>query len=149
LEEHVGMPPQELASTLEYRSGLFGLAGTADMREILAAEAAGEPAAALGMGVYIHRLRAGIAAMVAALGGLDILAFTGGVGEHSSPVRQRAAQGLGFLGVELDEAVNETARPDQELTAAGAPVRSFVIEAREDLEIARGVRHVLADRPAP
>lgn len=148
LEEHVGMPPQELASTLENRSGLLGLTGTADMREILAAQAAGEPTAALAMGVYIHRLRASIAAMVAALGGLDVLAFTGGVGEHSAPVRWRATEGLGFLGVGLDEAVNGTARPDQELTAAGAAVRSFVIEAREDLEIARGVRHVLAE-PAP
>jgi acetate kinase len=95
------------------------------------------------MGVYLHRLRAGVAAMVAALGGLDALVFTGGVGEHSAPVRWRAAAGLGFVGVSLDESTNGTARADQELSAAGAAVRSFVIEAREDLEIARGVRQVL------
>jgi acetate kinase len=81
--------------------------------------------------------------MVAALGGLDVLVFTGGVGEGSAPVRWRAAEGLGHLGVALDEDVNATAQPDQELTATGAPVRSFVVEAREDLEIARGVRQVL------
>jgi acetate kinase len=143
LEEHVGMPSSELASTLEHRSGLLGLSGTADMRAVLEAEGKGDPDAVLAMGVYLHRLRAGVAAMVAALGGLDALVFTGGVGEHSAPVRWRAAAGLGFVGVSLDESTNGTARADQELSAAGAAVRSFVIEAREDLEIARGVRQVL------
>jgi acetate kinase len=143
LEEHVGMPSSELASTLEHRSGLLGLSGTADMRTVLEAEGRGDPDAALAIGVYLHRFRAGIAAMVAALGGLDVLVFTGGVGEHSAPVRWRAAEGLGFLGVSLDEGINRTAQPDFELSADGAPVRSFVVEAREDLEIARGVRQVL------
>ncbi len=64
-----------------------GLAGTADMRAILAAEAAGDEAAALAIGVYLHRLRASIAAMVAALGGLDVLVFTGGVGENAPAIR--------------------------------------------------------------
>ncbi len=86
------MPPAELASTLEHRSGLLGLAGTADMRAILAAEAAGDEAAILGLGVYLHRLRASIAAMVAALGGLDVLVFTGGVGENA-PGDPRAGGG--------------------------------------------------------
>ncbi len=85
LEEHVRMPPAELAATLEHRSGLLGLAGTADMRAILAAEADGDEAASLAVGVYLHRLRASVAAMVAALGGLDVLVFTGGVGEHAPP----------------------------------------------------------------
>ncbi len=143
LEEHVGMPSSELASTLEHRSGLLGLSGTADMRAVLEAESKGDPDATLAIGVYLHRLRAGIGAMVAALGGLDVLVFTGGVGERSAPVRWRAAGGLGYLGVALDADANGTAQPDQELTAAGAPVRSFVVEAREDLEIARGVRQVL------
>jgi acetate kinase len=145
LEEHVGMPSSELASTLEHRSGLLGLCGTADMRAALEAESQGDLDATLAIGVYLHRLRAGIAAMVAALGGLDALVFTGGVGEHSAPIRWRAAEGLGYLGVSLDEATNRAAQPDWELSAAGAAVRSFVIEAREDLEIARGVREVLGD----
>ena len=143
LEDHVGMPSSELASTLEHRSGLLGLSGTADMRAVLEAESKADADATLAIGVYLHRLRAGIGAMVAALGGLDVLVFTGGVGERSAPVRWRAAEGLGHLGVALDEDVNATAQPDQELTATGAPVRSFVVEAREDLEIARGVRQVL------
>ncbi len=145
LEEHVGMPSSELASTLEHRSGLLGLSGTADMRTVLEAESRGDADAALAIGVYLHRFRAGIATMVAALGGLDVLVFTGGVGERSAPVRWRAAEGLGFLGVSLDEDLNRTAQPDIELSAEGAPVRSFVVEAREDLEIARGVRQVLGE----
>jgi acetate kinase len=145
LEEHVGMPPSELASTLEHRSGLLGLSGTADMRAVLEAEGKGDPDAALAIGVYLHRLRAGIAAMAAALGGLDALVFTGGVAEHSAPIRWRAAQGLGFLGVSLDEGTNSTAEPDGELSPPGAAVRSFLVEAREDLEIARGVRQVLGE----
>ena len=143
LEEHVGMPPAELASTLEHRSGLFGLAGTADMRQVLEAEAAGDQAAVLALGVYLHRLRGAIASMAAAMDGFDAVCFTGGVGERSAPVRRRAADGLGFLGVSLDLAKNEHAAPDCELSAQGAGVRTFLVEAREDLEIARGVRSVL------
>jgi acetate kinase len=143
LEEHVGVAPSELASTLEHRSGLLGLSGTSDMRAVLAAEEAGDEDAALAMAVYLHRLRSSISAMAAAMDGIDAMVFTGGVGERSAPVRQRAAEGLGFLGVGLDLEANGSACPDQEIGAAGAPVRTFVIAAREDLEIARGVRQVL------
>ena len=143
LEEHMGMPPSELASTLEHRSGLLGLTGTADMKEILEREAAGDETAALAVGVYLHRLRGGIAAMTAALGGLDVLVFTGGVGERSAPVRARAAEGIEFLGVAIDAARNEAPQLDAEIGADGARVRTFVVAAREDLQIARGVRAVL------
>jgi acetate kinase len=149
LEEHVGMPPSELAATLEHRSGLLGLTGSADMRVILKNEADGNADSSLAVAVYLHHLRGGIAAMVAAMGGLDAIAFTGGVGEHSPPIRRRAAEGLGHLGLALDAAANEEGAPDREIGAPGAPVRAFVIEAREDIEIARGVRHVLAALTAP
>jgi acetate kinase len=143
LQQHGGLAPDELADTLEHGSGLLGLAGTDDMRQVLQAEAAGDGNAALAMGVYLHRLRACVAAMAAALGGVDILVFTGGVGEKSAPVRGRAAMGLEFLGVVVDGPANDSATGDSELTGAGANVRTFVIEAREDKEIARGVRQVL------
>jgi acetate kinase len=147
----------ELADALEHRSGLLGLAGSADMREVLVrAGARGSPTvdgsayaedaserAQLALDVYIHRLRAGIAAMAAALGGLDALAFTGGVGEHSAAIRERAAAGLAFLGVQLDRARNDAARGDAEIGAEGAAARTLVIAAREDLEIARQVQSVL------
>ncbi len=177
LQEHVGTPPEELAATLEHRSGLLGLAGTADMREVLIA--AGERAddgadtsgpattvapadARLALGVYVHRLRGAVAAMAAALGGLDALVFTGGVGENAPEVRRLAADGLAFLGVALDPGRNAGERPsddgaataaarvagrpganDFDIGAPGSPARVFVIESREDLEIARSVRGVV------
>lgn len=142
------MPPAELAAALEYRGGLLALAGQSDMRAVLAAEGQGDGAAALAISVYLHRLRGAIAAMAAAMGGLDALAFTGGVGENSAPVRQRAAQGLAFLGVRIDADLNPGAG-DREITAAGASIRTFVCEAREDLQIAAEVRAVLGQAPAP
>jgi acetate kinase len=136
----------EVADALEHRSGLAALAGgTGDMREVAQAADQGRPDAELALAVYLHRLRAHIAAMAAAMGGLDTLVFTGGVGEHQPVVRAGAADGLGFLGVRIDAGRNRGAEPDAELTAAGAPVRTFVIAAREDLEIARQVRTLLGD----
>jgi acetate kinase len=143
LEEHVGMPPSELASTLEHRSGLLGLTGTADMRAVLEAERAGDEDARLAVEVYLHRLRAGVAAMAAAMDGLDLLVFTGGVGEGSPAIRQRAAAGLAFLGVAIDPGANASAEPDAEIGAPGSAVRSYVVRAREDLQIALDVRRTL------
>jgi acetate kinase len=143
LEEHAGMPSAELAATLEHRSGLLGLAGTADMREVLDREAGGDADATLAIGVYVHRLRGAVAAMAAAMGGLDALVFTGGVGEHAPEVRARACDGLGFLGVALDASANEAAGGDRPIGGAGSDVAILVIESREDLEIARQVRGVL------
>ncbi len=144
LEEHAGTPPAELAATLEYRSGLYGLAGTADMREVLFRAAEGDSRATLARDVYLHRLRGSIAAMAAAMGGLNALVFTGGVGENSAEVRSRAMAGLGFLGVFEDAALNADGYGDREIGAPGRLVRSLVIAAREDLEIARQVRQALS-----
>ncbi len=143
LEEHVGMPPAELAATLEHRSGLLGLAGTPDMREILARAAAGDVEASLALEVYLHRLRAGIAAMAASISGLDVLVFTGGVGENSPAVRERACEGLAFVGVAVDRDRNIGGQGDREIGADSAPERTLVIAAREDLQIAHEVRAVL------
>ena len=146
LAEHAHTPPAELAATLEYRSGLAGLAGTADMREVLSRGAEGDARAVLGRDVYLHRLRGAIASMAAALGGLDALVFTGGVGENSAEVRQRAATGLEFLGVSVDSVRNGNpdGAEDYEISADGAAARSFVIAAREDKQIAAEVRSLLA-----
>jgi acetate kinase len=143
LLEHTDLDERGLAEALEHESGLLGLAGTADMREVLAGAARGEAPATLARDVYLHRLRGGIAAMAAALGGLDTLVFTGGVGERAPEVRSRAVAGLGFLGVALEEAANAAATGDADIGAPGAPARTLVVESREDLEIARAVRAAL------
>jgi acetate kinase len=147
LEEHENMPPRELNEALETRSGLVGLAGTGDMREVLSRATAGDARAVLGRDVYLHRLRAEIAAMAAALGGVDVLVFTGGVGENAPEIRSRAAAGLAFLGVAVDDSRNNLGKDDRgddwEITAAGATARTYVIAAREDEQIAREVRSVL------
>jgi acetate kinase len=143
LLQHGGVGVDELADALEHRSGLAGLAGTADMRQVLAAASAGDDDARLARDAYVHRLRGLVAAMAAALGGLDALVFTGGVGERASEIRTRAADGLGFLGVAVDPARDATAAPDADVSAPGAAARTLVIEAREDLEIARQVRACL------
>ncbi len=144
LEEHAGTPPAELAATLEHRSGLLGLAGTADMRTIIERAAGGDGDARLALDVYVHRLRAAIGSMTASLGGIDGLVFTGGVGERAPMVRAMAADGLAFLGVALDAIRNERGPNEREIGADGATVRTFVIVAREDLQIAHEVRAVLA-----
>jgi acetate kinase len=143
LHQHAGIAVDDIADALEHRSGLSGLAGTADMREVLAAVDAGDATAAAALDVYVHRLRAGIAGMVASLGGLDTLVFTGGVGEHAPEVRQRCADGLEYLGVALDADRNARLGPDAEIGARRSRVRTYVLTAREDLEIARGVRTVV------
>jgi acetate kinase len=143
LLDRTSVSPTELAYTLEHESGLLGLSGTADMREVLARAGDGEPAASLALDVYIHRLRAGIAAMAAALGGLDVLVFTGGVGERSAPIRGFAAEGLYFLGVAIDADANAGAELDADISAPAATVHTAVIRAREDVEIAGQTRAAL------
>jgi acetate kinase len=146
LLERTGLTERELSSALEHESGLLALAGTSDMRAVIEAADGGEERARLGLDVYVHRLRAGIAAMAAALGGLDALAFTGGVGEHAPRLRELAADGLGFLGVAIDPRLNAAPEHDAEITAGGGGggVRTLVLRAREDLEIARQTRAVMA-----
>ncbi len=145
LQTSVGLSADELTDALFHRSGLAALAGTPDMRAVVDRAATGEAASSLALAVYLHRLRAQIAAMVAALGGLDTLVFTGGVGERSAVVRAGAVDGLGFLGVGVDPDSNAAhAGGDRDITAAGSPARTLVVEAREDLEIVRGVRACLA-----
>jgi acetate kinase len=80
---------------------------------------------------------------MAAAGGLDALVFTGGVGEHAPDLRQRAADRLSHLGVAIDPSVNITATADADISAAAAAVHTFVITAREDLQIARETRIVI------
>jgi acetate kinase len=138
---------------LEHRSGLLGLSeASGDMRTVLAAAGRGDELAALALAVYVHRLRGAVAAMAAAMGGLDVLTFTGGVGENAPRVRAEVCEGLGFLGVRMDaalngepgeDALNGEPGEDAPVSPPGAPVPVLVIHAREEAEMAMEARRVL------
>jgi len=140
LGQRGGLSMAEIGDGLERRSGLAGLSGLSDMRDVRAAAAAGDHAASLAIEVYLHRLRREIAAMAAAMNGLDTLVFTGGVGEHDAATRAQAAAGLAFLGVAIDP--DAEASGDNDISAAGAAVKTLRITAREDIEIATQARDV-------
>lgn len=137
---------QELEAGLEQRSGLAGLAGVPEgaYEEVQQRADLGDAHAQLALAVYQHRLRAGIAAMVASLGGIDALTFTGGVGEHSGRLRSETGAALGFLGIRIDEARNaQPGTEDRLISASDAKVATLVVHSREDLEVAHEVRRVL------
>lgn len=134
-----GVSADELYDVLDRESGLKGLSGTSgDFQEVLEARSAGDAAAALAFDVYVHRLVREAAGMAASAGGLDVLVFTGGVGEHGADLRAAVVDGLGHLGVRLDAAANVTL--DGEGVIGDGVV---VVAAREDLEMARQVEELL------
>jgi acetate kinase len=147
LVEHAQLAPREVADALVHHSGLTALAGTGDMRAVEAAARGGDPDALLALDVHTHRLVGGIAAMSAAASGLDVLVFTGGVGENSAKVRQLAADRLGFLGVGVDPRRNADVSGDADVTVPGATVRTLVVAAREDIQMARETRELLTGQP--
>jgi len=149
LQRHAGVTEAEMAETLDRHSGLKALAGTGDMKELLELRSAGDEGAQLAFDVYVHRLRGCIAAMAAGMGGVDVLVFTGGVGERAAPVRAAAVSGLRFLGVEIDPTLNANVDADADISSESAAVPTLVIRAREDIEVAREVRKVLASMPRP
>ncbi|MDQ3886694.1 MAG: acetate/propionate family kinase [Actinomycetota bacterium] len=149
LIRHLGLDVAEVADVLDRSSGLLGLAGHADMPAVVAAADRGDPNATLAVDVWVHRVRGGLAAMAAAMGGLDVLVFSGGVGEHQPRLRCRVVAGMGFLGLALDTERNRMAQLDTEITTPGAAVRTLVVAAREDLVIARQVRRLLAECARP
>ena len=141
-----GVSLDDAGDALEHRSGLSGLTGgrTSDMRDLLALRAGGDSEAGLAVSIFLHRLRAKIAAMTAAIAGTEAVIFTGGIGEHSAVIRREAAAGLEWMGLAVDELANGSVNgEDGDISAAGAAVRALVIHAREDLEIARQCRQVL------
>jgi acetate kinase len=144
LLQHGNLSVDEVAAGLEQSAGLAGLSRlpSGDMREVLRAADAGDEPAQLALDVYVHRLRREIAAMAAAMNGLDVLVFTGGIGEHSPRIRAAAADGLTFLGVSLDPA-QDGVSSDADISGPG-PVRVLVVTAREDIEIARQARAIVA-----
>jgi acetate kinase len=145
LLQNSDMTVDQVADALEHASGLLALAGSADMVTVESGAARGDAGAQLAIGLYLHRLRAGIASMASAMGGVDLLVFTGGVGQNSGSIRAMTVDGLSFLGAHIDERANATEVLDADVSASSARVRTVVVEAREDVQIAAEVRALLTD----
>ena len=152
LLREAGMTVDALDALLNHRGGLQGLTGTRDMREIQQRASQGDESCRLALAMYGHRVRKYIGAYAAVMGGVDVIALTGGIGEHSATVRHRCLQRLEFLGAELDEARNRDARPTpaQPVVDIGNPagrVRLLVVAADEEQEMALQAQRLL-ERPA-
>jgi len=144
LAHRAEMTIHELDELLNTRSGLKGLAGVSDMRDVLARGAAGDEAATLAFEVYIHRLRAYAGAYIAQLGGVDVISFTAGVGENNALVRREAMATLGFAGVELDPVRNEQpGKGIRVISTDASTVTVLVVPTNEELEIARQTVQIL------
>jgi acetate kinase len=134
---------EELERILSRESGIKGIAGgTGDMRDLLVRIQRGEARAQLAFDIFVHRVRSGIAAMAASAGGLDVLVFTGGIGEHAAPVRAAVCAGLEFLGVRLGELNHRAGDSDIPISAPDTAVQVFVVQAREEWQIAKECRRL-------
>jgi len=129
---------QEIDDVLNKKSGLLVISGiSGDMREILASVKRGHSRSKLAFDIYVHRLQAGIGAMIAVLGGIDVLVFSAGVGENSAEVRDAVCKQLGFLSLKLDDAANVQRTPDADIATPDSAARVLIIRAQEDWAIAR------------
>jgi acetate kinase len=132
------MTGQQLDEILNKKSGLLGISGvSSDMRQVLEAMKSGNERAELAFKIFVHRLRSGIGSMVAALGGLDALIFTAGIGENSPEVREAVCARFDYLGLNLDPDKNRQSPVDQDIAARDSKVRVLVIRAQEEWAIAR------------
>lgn len=144
LSRRAGYSIDDLDVLLNSRSGLQGLAGRSDMRDILAGRDAGDAAATLAFDVYIHRLRAYAGSYIAQLGGVDVISFTAGVGENAAAVRSEAMATLGFAGVEIDLGRNAARqRGIRRISTDTSTVEVLVVPTNEELEIARQTSRLL------
>jgi acetate kinase len=133
-----GTSGDQLDSLLNHQSGLSGISGvSSDMREVLKAAVEGNARAQLAFDIFTHRLKSGIAAMAASLGGMDVLVFTAGIGENSSQTRDAACTGLKFHGVTLNDAKNSSVDGDTDISAPDSKVKVLVVRAQEDWAIAQ------------
>jgi acetate kinase len=139
LMDRHGMDARAIEKLIYHDSGLLGVSGvSSDMRALLASEA---PRARLAVDLFVYRIRRELGSLAAALGGLDAIVFTAGIGEHSAAIRARVMVDAAWLGVELDAKQNEKGGP--RLSAARSRVSAWVIPTDEELMIARHTRRVL------
>jgi acetate kinase len=138
-----GESEESLDELLNKRSGLLGVSGSSsDMREVEKAAASGDARAELALELFAYRVAKYIGAYAAALEGIDALTFTAGIGEHSSSMRARICSRLGFLGITLDETLNNASRSDDRTISRGR-VDVYVIPTNEELQLARMAHAVL------
>ena len=149
MERH-GWTPEETRRILASGGGLAGLSGVkgGDVRDIEAAEAAGSADAALALAVFAYQVKKTIGAFAAAMGGLDAVAFTGGIGENSARLRAACLEGLEFLGVKLDAARNEAGGGDRLVSAEDSAVAVLALTTNEELTVARRAYRCLAEARA-
>jgi len=132
------MPEGDLEALLNKASGLKGICGANDMREILQMANRGEPLAQLALELYCYRIKKYIGAYLAVLGRVDAVVFTGGIGENAAPIRKQCCQGLEGLGITVDDGKNEKACEEVlEIQRDGAPVKVLAIRTKEEREIAQ------------
>jgi acetate kinase len=132
-----GKDPGEIHTLLNEESGLKGICGTNDMREVHRRAAGGDPSASLAIDMYAYRVRKYIGAYTAVLGRVDALVFTGGIGENDAEVRRRACDGMELLGIAVDDAKNGSPSVEpREIQREGMQVKVLVIPTNEELEIA-------------
>ena len=146
-----GLSVPQAEDALEHQSGLLGLSGgySSDMRDLLSRRAEHDAAAQLALSVYVHRLREKVAAMMAACRGADALIFTGGIGENAAEIRSETCAGLRWLGAHIDGSANAAVDgSDGDVSSPEAAIRTLVVHAREDLQIAAECRRALG-RPTP
>ena len=145
LHRQAGLSIDELDDLLNKRSGLLGLTGSGDMRDVQVAAAEGDAASVQALAVWRHRMRHYLGAYIALLGGVDAIVFTAGVGENSALLRRRSLAGLEFLGIAVDDDRNELeSRAERRISPDGAAVEVLVIPTNEELEIARQSLELLA-----
>jgi len=146
LMERCGWTIPEMRRQLARQGGLAGLSGIpgGDVRDLEAAAAQGNADAALALAVFAYQVRKTIGAYAAAMGGLDAVAFTGGIGENSARLRARCCEGLEFLGVRLDPVRNQQASGDRLLSEPGSPVAVLALATNEELIVARRAYRLLA-----
>jgi acetate kinase len=138
LRRHLGLDNQALEDLLNRQSGLLGLCGVNDMREIHRLADAGDDAAELAIGITAHRIKKYIGAYYAELGRVDAIVFTGGIGENDSDVRCRACENLEGLGIRMDDGANVAAdEGERRISTVDSPVQVLVIPTNEELAIAR------------
>jgi acetate kinase len=149
MERH-GWSTGEVRTQLAKGGGLAGLSGVpgGDLRDIEAAAAGGSRRAALALEVFAYQVKKTIGAYAAAMGGLDAVAFTGGIGENSARLRAACCAGLEFLGIELDAEANEKQSGDREVSAGGSRVSVLALATNEELVVARRAYRCLTDRAA-